>query len=426
MSEIIYVKAREILDSRGTPTVETEVVLESGAVGVAAVPSGKSTGTFEAVELRDNDKSRFGGKGVLNAVKNVNETIAESVIGLEASDQEKIDMTMIELDGTPNKGKLGANAILSVSLAVARAQANELSIPLFQYLGGISASILPVPQLNILNGGAHADSGLNIQEFIILPVNFPSFKEAIRAGAEVYRSLESILKKNGFSVSIGDEGGFAPRVKNTEEALKYITQAIENAGYKPGEDIFLGLDAASSTFYEDGFYNFEGEKRTSKDMIGFYEKLINEFPVLSIEDGLAEEDWDGWVELTKTLGDRVQLTGDDLYVTNKKRFEKGIKLGASNSVLIKLNQIGTLTETLEVINLAKSVVYSAVVSHRSGETADTFISHLVVGLGTGQIKSGAPARMERVEKYNELIRIEEDLGTQAKFAGKDAFKRFLK
>jgi len=426
MSEIIYVKAREILDSRGTPTVETEVVLESGAVGVAAVPSGKSTGTFEAVELRDNDKLRFGGKGVLTAVQNVNDTIAESVIGLEASDQEKIDKTMIDLDGTPNKGKLGANAILSVSLAVARAQANELSIPLFQYLGGISASILPVPQLNILNGGAHADSGLNIQEFIILPVNFPSFKEAIRAGAEVYRSLESILKKNGFSVSIGDEGGFAPRVKNTEEALKYITDAIKKANYEPGKDIFLGLDAASSTFYEDGFYNFEGEKRTSKDMIAFYEKLVKEYPVLSIEDGLAEEDWDGWVELTKALGNKIQLTGDDLYVTNKTRFEKGIKLSASNSVLIKLNQIGTLTETLEVINLAKSVGYSAVVSHRSGETADTFISHLVVGLGTGQIKSGAPARMERVEKYNELIRIEEDLGTQAKFASFDAFKRFLK
>jgi len=426
MSEIIYVKAREILDSRGTPTVETEVVLESGAVGVAAVPSGKSTGTFEAVELRDNDKLRFGGKGVLTAVQNVNDTIAESVIGLEASDQEKIDKTMIDLDGTPNKGKLGANAILSVSLAVARAQANELSIPLFQYLGGISASILPVPQLNILNGGAHADSGLNIQEFIILPVNFPSFKEAIRAGAEVYRSLESILKKNGFSVSIGDEGGFAPRVKNTEEALKYITDAIKQANYEPGKDIFLGLDAASSTFYEDGFYNFEGEKRTSKDMIAFYEKLVKEYPVLSIEDGLAEEDWDGWVELTKALGNKIQLTGDDLYVTNKTRFEKGIKLSASNSVLIKLNQIGTLTETLEVINLAKSVGYSAVVSHRSGETADTFISHLVVGLGTGQIKSGAPARMERVEKYNELIRIEEDLGTQAKFTSFDAFKRFLK
>jgi len=322
MSEIIYVKAREILDSRGTPTVETEVVLESGAVGVAAVPSGKSTGTFEAVELRDNDKLRFGGKGVLTAVQNVNDTIAESVIGLEASDQEKIDKTMIDLDGTPNKGKLGANAILSVSLAVARAQANELSIPLFQYLGGISASILPVPQLNILNGGAHADSGLNIQEFIILPVNFPSFKEAIRAGAEVYRSLESILKKNGFSVSIGDEGGFAPRVKNTEEALKYITDAIKQANYEPGKDIFLGLDAASSTFYEDGFYNFEGEKRTSKDMIAFYEKLVKEYPVLSIEDGLAEEDWDGWVELTKALGNKIQLTGDDLYVTNKTRFEK--------------------------------------------------------------------------------------------------------
>ena len=416
MSEIIYVKAREILDSRGTPTVETEVVLESGAVGVAAVPSGKSTGTFEAVELRDNDKLRFGGKGVLTAVQNVNDTIAESVIGLEASDQEKIDKTMIDLDGTPNKGKLGANAILSVSLAVARAQANELSIPLFQYLGGISASILPVPQLNILNGGAHADSGLNIQEFIILPVNFPSFKEAIRAGAEVYRSLESILKKNGFSVSIGDEGGFAPRVKNTEEALKYITDAIKKANYEPGKDIFLGLDAASSTFYEDGFYNFEGEKRTSKDMIAFYEKLVKEYPVLSIEDGLAEEDWDGWVELTKALGNKIQLTGDDLYVTNKTRFEKGIKLSASNSVLIKLNQIGTVTETIEAINLCRKAGWGYVISHRSGETEDTFMADFSVAMTGGQIKTGSACRSERIAKYNRLLEIEKELGDAAVFS----------
>jgi len=426
MSEIIFVKAREILDSRGNPTVETEVYLESGAVGVAAVPSGKSTGKFEAVELRDGDKTRFNGKGVLNAVKNVNEVIAEEIVGMNAEDQYLIDKTMIELDGTPNKARLGANAILSVSLAVARAQANELGIPLWKYLGGINANLLPVPMLNILNGGEHADSGLDIQEFLILPVGFSSFKDAIRAGAEVYRSLESLLKKKGFSVSIGDEGGFAPRVKNTEEALELIVEAITNAGYVAGKDIFLGIDAASSTFFEDGVYKFEGANLSSKEMIDFYEGLLRKFPLISIEDGLAEEDWEGWAEITKRLGDKIQLVGDDLYVTNKERLAKGIENNSSNAILIKLNQIGTLSETMEVIKLAQSNGFNAVVSHRSGETADTFISHLVVGLNVGQIKSGAPARMERVEKYNELIRIEEMLGESAKFAGIDIFKKFLK
>ncbi|MCI4463174.1 MAG: phosphopyruvate hydratase [Caldisericum sp.] len=426
MSEIIYVKAREILDSRGNPTIETEVVLESGAVGVAAVPSGKSTGKFEAVELRDGDKSRFNGKGVLNAVRNVNEIIAEAVVGMEAAEQYLIDKTMIELDGTKNKSKLGANAILSVSLAVARAQANELGLSLFQYIGGINANLLPVPQLNILNGGAHADSGLDIQEFLILPVNFPSFREAIRAGAEVYSSLSSILKKNGYSVAVGDEGGFAPKVKNTEEALSLIVDAITNANYIAGKDILLGIDAAASSFFEDGYYNFEGAKLTSTEMIDFYENLLKKFPIISIEDGLAEEDWDGWVELTKRLGDKVQLVGDDIYVTNIERFSKGIELKASNAILIKLNQIGTLTETLKVIQVAKDNGFNAVVSHRSGETADAFISHLVVGMNVGQIKSGAPARIERVEKYNELMRIEEELGEAAQFAGIGIFKKYLK
>ena len=426
MSEIIYVKAREILDSRGNPTIETEVVLESGAIGVAAVPSGKSTGKFEAVELRDGDKSRFNGKGVLNAVRNVNEIIAEAVVGMEAEEQYLIDKTMIELDGTKNKSKLGANAILSVSLAVARAQANELGLSLFQYIGGINANLLPVPQLNILNGGAHADSGLDIQEFLILPVNFPSFREAIRAGAEVYSSLSSILKKNGYSVAVGDEGGFAPKVKNTEEALSLIVDAINNANYIAGKDILLGIDAAASSFFEDGYYNFEGAKLTSTEMIDFYENLLKKFPIISIEDGLAEEDWDGWVELTKRLGDKVQLVGDDIYVTNIERFSKGIELKASNAILIKLNQIGTLTETLKVIQVAKDNGFNAVVSHRSGETADAFISHLVVGMNVGQIKSGAPARIERVEKYNELMRIEEELGEAAQFAGIGIFKKYLK
>ncbi len=426
MSEIVSVKAREILDSRGNPTLETEVYLESGVMGVAQVPSGKSTGKFEALELRDGDKTRFNGKGVLNAVKNVNEVIAEEIVGLDASAQYLIDTTMIELDGTHNKSRLGANAILSVSLAVARAQANELGIPLFQYIGGINAQLLPVPQLNILNGGEHADSGLDFQEFLILPAGFSSFKDAIRAGAEIYRSLEATLKKFGFSVSIGDEGGFAPKVKNTEEALELIVNAITSARYVAGKDVFLGIDAASSTFYKDGYYHFEGHELKSSEMIDFYENLLRKFPIITIEDALAEEDWDGWIELNKRLGSKIQLTGDDLYVTNRERLLKGIELKASNSILIKLNQIGTLTETLEVMRLAHSNGFNATVSHRSGETADTFISHLAVALNAGQIKSGAPARIERVEKYNELIRIEELLGSAARFAGTKPFEKFLK
>jgi enolase (EC 4.2.1.11) len=386
----------------------------------------ESRGPLEAVELRDGDKSRFNGKGVLNAVRNVNEIIAEAVVGMEAAEQYLIDKTMIELDGTKNKSKLGANAILSVSLAVARAQANELGLSLFQYIGGINANLLPVPQLNILNGGAHADSGLDIQEFLIFPVNFPSFREAIRAGAEVYSSLSSILKKNGYSVAVGDEGGFAPKVKNTEEALSLIVDAITNANYIAGKDILLGIDSAANSFFDDGYYNFEGAKLTSTEMIDFYENLLKKFPIISIEDGLAEEDWDGWVELTKRLGDKVQLVGDDIYVTNIERFSKGIELKASNAILIKLNQIGTLTETLKVIQVAKDNGFNAVVSHRSGETADAFISHLVVGMNVGQIKSGAPARIERVEKYNELMRIEEELGEAAQFAGIGIFKKYLK
>ncbi|MEF3245533.1 MAG: phosphopyruvate hydratase [Caldisericaceae bacterium] len=426
MSEIISLKAREILDSRGNPTLETEVYLESGVMGVAQVPSGKSTGKFEALELRDGDKTRFNGKGVLNAAKNVNEVIAEEIVGLDALDQYLIDTTMIELDGTPNKSRLGANAILSVSLAVARAQANELGIPLFQYIGGINAQVLPVPQFNIINGGEHADSGLDIQEFLILPVGFSSVKEAIRAGAEVYRTLEAILKKFGFSVSVGDEGGFAPKVKNTEEALDLIVSAITSAGYVAGKDILLGIDTASSTFYKDGYYHFEGKELKSSEMVDFYENLIKKFPIISIEDGLAEEDWDGWIELNKRLGSKIQLTGDDLYVTNKERLLKGIELKASNSILIKLNQIGTLTETLEVMRLANSNGFNATVSHRSGETVDTFISHLAVALNVGQIKSGAPTRIERIEKYNELIRIEELLGNAARFAGIKPFEKLLK
>lgn len=427
MGEILALKSREILDSRGYPTVETEVFLESGISAKAAVPSGKSTGKHEAVELRDNDKSRYSGKGVLTAVNNVNEIIAENVVGMDSEDQALIDNLMIDLDGTDNKGKLGANAVLSVSLAVARATAIELGIPLYRRIGGISGSLLPVPQFNILNGGEHADSGLDIQEFLILPVGLKSFSEALRAGSEIYHRLADILKKNGFSTSVGDEGGFAPRLKNTEEAISFIVKAITEAGYISGVDVFIGIDSAANSFYkEEGYYDFEGKNRSSKEMIEFYESLTSIFPIISIEDGLAEEDWDGWIELEKTLGSSIQIVGDDIYVTNPKRLAKGIELNASNSVLIKLNQIGTLTETIQTVDMAKHAGFNAVVSHRSGETADTFISHLVVGLGTGQIKSGAPCRIERLEKYNELLRIEEELGDSAHYAGISVFDKFLR
>lgn len=425
MSEIVTVKSREILDSRGNPTVETEVLLASGTFGKAAVPSGKSTGKYEAIELRDNDPERFRGKGVLKAVENVNEIIAEKIVGMESTNQSDIDREMIELDGTANKSKLGANAILSVSLAVATATAREFGIPLYKYLGGVNAITLPVPQFNVLNGGEHADSGLNIQEFLLLPIGASNFREALRYGSEIYHTLSSILKKDSFSTSVGDEGGFAPRVGSGENALKYLVRAIQEADYIPGKDVFVGFDAAASAFFKDGAYTYEGKKMASLEMIDYYERLVNEFPIISIEDGLAEEDWDGWVKLTERLGNRIQLVGDDIYVTNSEKLKRGIKESASNAVLIKLNQIGTLTETMDTVRLANSADFNVVVSHRSGETADVFISHLVVGMNIGQIKSGAPCRTERVEKYNELMRIEEDLGISAKYAGREFFKRFL-
>ena len=425
MSEIVTVKAREILDSRGNPTVETEVLLASGAFGKAAVPSGKSTGKYEAIELRDNDPKRFRGKGVLKAVENVNEVIAKKIVGMESTNQSGIDREMIELDGTANKSKLGANAILSVSLSVATATAREFGIPLYKYLEGANAITLPVPQFNVLNGGEHADSGLNIQEFLLLPIGVPNFREALRYGSEIYHTLSSILKKDSFSTSVGDEGGFAPRVGSGENALKYLVRAIQEADYIPGKDVFVGFDAAASAFFKNGAYTYEGKKMASLEMIDYYERLVNEFPIISIEDGLAEEDWDGWAKLTERLGNRIQLVGDDIYVTNSEKLKRGIKESASNAVLIKLNQIGTLTETMDTVRLANSADFNIVVSHRSGETADVFISHLAVGMNIGQIKSGAPCRTERVEKYNELIRIEEDLGTSAKYAGREFFKRFL-
>ena len=425
MSEIVTVKAREILDSRGNPTVETEVLLASGAFGKAAVPSGKSTGKYEAIELRDNDPARFKGNGVLKAIENVNEIIAEKIVGMESTNQSDIDREMIELDGTANKSKLGANAILSVSLATAVATAEESGTPLYKYLGGVNAITLPVPQFNVLNGGEHADSGLNIQEFLLLPIGVPNFREALRYGSEIYHTLSSILKKDSFSTSVGDEGGFAPRVGSGENALKYLVRAVQEADYIPGKDVFVGFDAAASAFFKNGAYTYEGKKMASLEMIDYYERLVNEFPIISIEDGLAEEDWDGWAKLTERLGNRIQLVGDDIYVTNSEKLKRGIKESASNAVLIKLNQIGTLTETMDTVRLANSANFNVVVSHRSGETADVFISHLVVGMNIGQIKSGAPCRIERVEKYNELMRIEEDLGTSAKYAGREFFKRFL-
>ncbi len=426
MSEIIAIQGREILDSRGNPTVEVEVTLESGITARADVPSGASTGEHEAVELRDGDKSRFGGKGVLKAVENVNGPIAEKIVGMLSEDQAAIDEAMIELDGTPNKSKLGANAILGVSLAVARATAEEYGIPLYRYIGGINGTLLPVPQFNVLNGGKHSDSGIDIQEFLLIPAGAPSFREALRYGAEIYHTLKNLLKKDGFVVSVGDEGGFAPHLKTSEDAIKYIVRAIEEAGYKPKEDVYVGIDAAPSYFYDEEKkkYVFEGKERTSEEMIDYYEMLVEKYPMISIEDGLFEEDWDGWVKLEERLGKKIQLVGDDIYVTNIKRLQRGIELKTSNSILIKLNQIGTLTETMETINLAKSAGFTQVVSHRSGETADTFISDFVVGMNIGQIKSGAPARIERVEKYNQLMRIEEELGTAARYAGKDIFRNF--
>jgi enolase len=420
MSEIESVSAREILDSRGNPTVEVDAVLESGARGRAAVPSGASTGQREALELRDKD-ARYKGKGVKKAVKNVNEKIAFRLKGVEAGHQAYIDNLMIKLDGTRNKGRLGANAILGVSLAVAKAAAIEADLPLYRYIGGVSARELPVPMMNILNGGAHADNNLDIQEFMIMPVGAPSFHEALRMGAEIFQSLKSLLKSKGLSVSVGDEGGFAPNLNSNEEAVILVIEAIKKAGYKAGKNVFLALDVASSEFYGNGKYRFEGKSVSSNKMIGFYEKLIKKYPVISIEDGLSENDWKGWEAMTKAMGGKVQLVGDDIFVTNKEILSKGIKKGIGNSILIKLNQIGTLTETLDAIETAKRAGYTAVVSHRSGETEDSTIADLAVSMNTGQIKTGSLSRTDRVVKYNRLLRIEEYLGDAAVYRGKNVF-----
>ncbi|WP_294379029.1 phosphopyruvate hydratase [uncultured Clostridium sp.] len=421
--EIVDVVARQILDSRCFPTVEVEVYLEDGTVGRAAVPSGASTGMYEAVELRDGDKDYYQGKSVLKAVKNVNETIAEELIGCNVFNQTEIDKMLIELDGTDNKGKLGANAILGVSLAVANAAAKALDMPLYRYIGGVNAKVLPVPMMNILNGGSHADNSVDLQEFMIMPAGADTFSNALRMCSDVYHTLKKILNDKGYSTGIGDEGGFAPDLKSNKEALDVIIEAIEKAGYKPGEEMFIAIDAASSEYYKDGKYvlEHEGKTFTSEEMVDFLEKWVDEYPIISIEDGLAEEDWDGWKILTERLGKKVQLVGDDLFVTNTKRLEKGISLGVANSILIKLNQIGTLTETLNAIEMANRAGYTAVVSHRSGETEDTTIADLVVAVNAGQIKTGAPARSERVAKYNQLLRIEEELGKVAEFRGKKAY-----
>jgi len=425
MTAIVSVHAREILDSRGNPTVEVDVVLESGATGRAAVPSGASTGVHEAVELRDNDKKRYLGKGVQKAVANVNEKIAPKIEGMDAIDQRAVDQKLIELDGTPNKGKFGANAILGVSLAVCKAAADALMLPLYRYIGGPGAHILPVPMMNIINGGSHADNNVDLQEFMIMPLGAKSFREALRMGAEVFHTLKAVLKARGLSTAVGDEGGFAPNLKSNEEALEAIMQAVAKAGYKAGADIYIALDPAASSFYEKGKYVLKAEKKPKKstdDMIDFYKKLIKSYPICSLEDGLAEDDWDGWVNLTREIGDKIQLVGDDLYVTNTKRLAKGIKLKASNSILIKLNQIGTLTETVEAISMAVSNGWTAVVSHRSGETEDTTIADVVVAVGTGQIKTGSLCRTDRVCKYNQLLRIEEELGNDAQY-GNTLWKR---
>lgn len=427
--EIIDVYAREVLDSRGNPTVEVEIELEDGVIGRAIVPSGASTGAFEAVELRDGDKSRYLGKGVLKAVENVNTIIAPELIGMNALEQALIDKIIIELDGTDNKGKLGANALLGVSLAVARAAAESMGLPLYKYIGGVNAKVLPVPMMNILNGGKHADNNVDIQEFMIMPVGASSFKEALRMCAEVYHSLKKTLSNKGYNTAIGDEGGFAPSLKSNEEAIQVIVEAVESAGYKPGEDISIAIDAAATEFYkEDGKYHLEGEGRvlTSEEMVDFWGNIVNKYPIVSLEDGLSEEDWDGWKLLTDRIGNRVQLVGDDLFVTNTNRLYKGIKLGVANSILIKLNQIGTLTETIEAIKMAERAGYTAVVSHRSGESEDTTIADLVVAMNAGQIKTGAPARAERVAKYNQLLRIEEELDEISEYPGKSAFYNICK
>ena len=424
MSSIIDIVAREILDSRGNPTVECDVYLESGTMARAAVPSGASTGIREAIELRDGDKKRYGGKGVLKAVENVNGEIADAILGSEASDQAFIDRTMIELDGTENKGRLGANAILAVSMAVARAAAEESGLPLFRYFGGMGAVQMPVPMMNVINGGAHANNSLDLQEFMIIPVGAPSFKEALRYGAETFHTLKKIINSRGMSTAVGDEGGFAPKCESHEEAIELILEAVKQAGFEPGKDIMIGLDCASSEFFDNGKYVMKksgGKAMTAEEWVGVLEGWVNKYPIISIEDGMAEGDWEGWKMLTEKLGDRVQLVGDDLFVTNPKILKEGIEKGVANSILIKVNQIGTLTETFEAIEMAKRAGYTAVVSHRSGETEDSTIADIAVGLNAGQIKTGSMSRSDRMAKYNQLLRIEERLGDCAVYPGKSAF-----
>ena len=424
MTKIKNVHAREILDSRGNPTVEVDVRLESGIVGRAAVPSGASTGEHEAVELRDAHPSRYLGKGVRKAVENVNTTIAGQLVGSDATDQTAIDRTLIDLDGTTNKGRLGANAILGVSLAVARTAASHLGLPLYRYIGGANAKELPLPMMNILNGGSHADNNVDIQEFMIMPTGAPSFSEALRTGVEIFHNLKTVLRERDYSTAVGDEGGFAPDLESNEEALLVIMEGIERANYTPGVDVMLALDPASSEFYNDGIYRLQAEakpNKSSEEMVDFYAELTEKYPIISIEDGLAEDDWDGWEMLTRAIGDKVQLVGDDLFVTNTNRLQRGIDQGIANSILIKLNQIGTLTETLSAIELAKKSNYTAVISHRSGETEDTTISDVAVATNAGQIKTGSLCRTDRTCKYNQLLRIEEELGEQALFRGEDVF-----
>ena len=425
MGVIIDVYGREILDSRGNPTVEVEVVLDDGSMGRAAVPSGASTGAFEAVELRDGDKDRYLGKGTLDAVDHVNTEIAEALYGFDSEDQRGIDYALLEVDGTDNKGALGANAILGASLAVARATADSLQVPLYKYVGGANAHILPTPMMNILNGGVHADNNVDFQEFMIMPVGAPTFCEALRWCAEIYHTLKKVLHDAGLGGGVGDEGGFAPNLKTNEEPLKYIVEACEKAGYKPGSDIMFAMDPASTEYYDTERQMYvlagEGVEYTREQMVDYWEALVNKYPIISIEDGMAEEDWEGWKMLTDRIGDRVQLVGDDLFVTNSKRLAKGIELGCANAILIKVNQIGSLTETLEAIEMAKQAGYACVMSHRSGETEDTTIADLSVACNTGQIKTGAPCRSDRVAKYNQLLRIEEELGDSAQYAGMKAF-----
>jgi enolase len=423
---IVDAIAREILDSRGNPTIEVDVILENGITGRAAVPSGASTGEHEAVELRDGDKARYLGKGVLNAVEHVNNTISEELTGFDALDQVGIDSMMIQLDGTPNKGKLGANAILGVSLAVAKAAALSMKLPLYRYIGGTGARVLPVPMMNILNGGKHADNNVDVQEFMIVPVSAPSFAEALRMGAETFHALKSVLGKKGYNTAVGDEGGFAPSLKSNDEALQVILEAIAKAGYTPGKDIYLAIDVAASEMWDNGkylFYKSDKSTKTPEEMVKFYADWVNKYPIISIEDGMAENDWDGWKKQTDALGGKIQLVGDDVFVTNTSFLKKGIDMGVANSILVKLNQIGTLTETLEAIEMAKRAGYTTVISHRSGETEDATIADVAVATNAGQIKTGSASRTDRIAKYNQLLRIEEELGTSARYAGSGAFKR---